>query len=496
MKYDLIAETYVLMTTRSEVYLSEDMLMEDRIDTLKQMYSTLDTSHDRNALHHLGSDIVDHFAQHADPTNNKVYTHYLLSLYKKKAIKQEDAPRIKEVLSNFDRYKQFLPSDRKQLNPKTYPNISDIHNEIIPHLGKPTTNKEAREQLRNNPLDIEGHRHVYSDRNISTYNVSDEAASQKMYASATASKPGAFPTEWCTAWMKPRECQLNRYRNIHGGEVYSIHHHPDKTVYQYHTNTNQFMNAANEYINDSEWEKLRPSIHKMWDEHPSMLDDGKNSKPEHLAFLAKYGKAKHINSALDRLLASGNTDPTDLLNIHKGVAENKFGSEENYNRMVQHPKFNIEMMAGNRTRNPKFLSFLSKHQNPKFRALVAKNPRLPQEDLDRLSRETGKDSDSVRAGAIKNPNASIEHINRAIDDPAELVRIGAVSLHGHKLPTEKLNHIILNDQSDKVIMNTINTHKNILDPKILEHLRDNHQNEHVRFVAEQALKTRKQNRHA
>jgi hypothetical protein len=467
--------------------LSEEMLMEDRIDTLKQLYPNLDTSHDNTAIHHSASDIIDHFATNADPTNNKVHTQYLLGLYKKKAIKQEDAPRIKDVLTNFDRYKQFLPADKKQLNPKNYPNISDIHSAIEPHIGKATTNKEAREQLRNNPLDIEGHKQVYSDGKISVYNTSDEATSQRMYASATASKPGAFPTEWCTAWMKPRECQLNRYRTVHGGDVLTVHHHPDKTVYQYHTNTSQFMNSDNEYINQDEWNKIQPSIHKMWDENPSLLDDGKNKKPEHLAFLAKYGKANHIDSVLDRLSTLKYVNPTDILKIHRGVANNKFSTEETYKKILNHPNFEPILLVSNRVKNKKFLSFMSNNSDPKIRAMVAKNHNLPTEDLERLGNERGHDyAENIRQSAISNPNASQSHINRAIYDESPLVRATAIEMHGHKLGDGVLDNVLRNEKSDNVVIRGLAMHPVLIKTETLEHLSNNHPSENVRQFAEKA----------
>ena len=488
MKYDLIAEKYVIMT---DMWLSEDVLMEDRIDYLKQMHQTFDTSHDTGALHKSANDIIDHFANNADPTRNKVHTHYILGLYKRKAIRQSDAPRINSVLTDFDRYKQFLSPDKKQLNPKTYPTIDDIHREISQHFGKATTNKEAREQLRNNPLDVDGHRQVYADRNINVYNVSDEGMSQKMYASATASKPGAFPTEWCTAWMKPRECQLNKYRNIHGGDVFSVHHTPDKTVYQYHTNTNQFMNAKNEWIGKDEWDKIRPSVHKMWEENPHLLDNGENNKPDHLAFLAKYGKAKHVNSALERLNKFPEMDPTDLLNIHRGAAENDLSTVENYKKITEHPKFNAEAMASNRVRNPKFLSYLSKHENPLYRAAVAANRHLPQEDLERLSHENGHPyALKIRYNAMQNQNASSEHVNRALNDKEELIRMGAIEHHGHKLDADRLNHILMTDTSPLVVMKGMSSHKDRVSKETLEHLGKHHPSEAVRNIANVLLGTK------
>lgn len=60
------------------------LLLEDRIDFLKtQFQGKLDTSHDPLAVHKDSNAIIDHFATHADPSHNKMYTNWILIQYQK-----------------------------------------------------------------------------------------------------------------------------------------------------------------------------------------------------------------------------------------------------------------------------------------------------------------------------------------------------------------------------------------------------------------------------
>lgn len=263
--YDSISKAYINMLV--EEYLSEEMLMEDRLDRIKTDNKFLDTSHDPYAIHHDPERIIDHFAEHADPSVNKIHTQYLVGLYKRKAIRQDDAQRINGVLRQFDTYKQFLQPTEKQLTVKGYPSISSIEDKIAPHIGKATSLRDAREKIKQNPLDMEGHRQVWGDDNIKAYDVTDKEVSKKLYANEKSKRPGAFPTNWCTA----REDEKNMYDFYKkDGDLIAIHH-KDGSLYQYFVNGGEFKDRNNEDISDTDWNKIKDSVHKMWSEKPELL---------------------------------------------------------------------------------------------------------------------------------------------------------------------------------------------------------------------------------
>lgn len=104
----------------SQQYLG--LLLENRIQFLKDKNPTIDTSHDALAIHDTPSDIIDHFANVGDPSKNKQHTQWILGQYKKKNIRQEDMFRVRPALEHFDKYKSKL--DKKDIN--QYKTLSEL----------------------------------------------------------------------------------------------------------------------------------------------------------------------------------------------------------------------------------------------------------------------------------------------------------------------------------------------------------------------------------
>lgn len=245
------------------VMLNESILLEDRIQYLKDNIQPLDTSHDSMAQHKTTSDIIDHFAEHADPSKNKVHTQFILGLYKNKSIRQEDAPRIKTALSNFDKYKAKLAPEEKQLNTKRYPTLSAVEDKIYPHLGTVVSKTAAQTDL-NQP----GHELKYEDDAIKVFKLSSREASQNLYGGGH--QRGGMGTSWCTA-ARSDECMFDHYSKPEN-PLHVVHRKKDGAVFQYHTNTNQFMDAKDNEISPEDFESIRPSLHKAWKEKPELLD--------------------------------------------------------------------------------------------------------------------------------------------------------------------------------------------------------------------------------
>lgn len=247
-----------------EVYgtLNEEMLAESRLDFLKEQNKTISTDHDTLATHHDAGAIIDHFAEHADPTKNKAHTQYIIGLYKNKSIRQEDAPRIKESLSNFEKYKGKLTPDEKQLTTKNYPSVASIEDKIQPHMGTVVSKKQAEKTL-----DQPGHELKYEDENIKVYHLHDKEASQNLYGGGH--QRGGLGTSWCTA-ARSENCMFDKYRK--DGNLHVVHDKDTGKVFQYHTSSNSFMDAKDEPISTDDFKKIAPSLHKAWKEKPELLD--------------------------------------------------------------------------------------------------------------------------------------------------------------------------------------------------------------------------------
>lgn len=264
-----IQKAYLEMLSEQFTYLSEDMLMEDRIDWLKQNTASVNTNHDQFALHKDPHSIIDFIASNMDPNPKKLNTQHLLRMYNAGAFRQEDAGRVREAIFNFDKYKSKLPEHQKDLT--KYKSISDIENAVAPHIGTGATKAEERE-LTKSRLHMPGkHELMYDDDKIQVFHLKDEATSQKLYGSKTANNPGVYPTEWCTAWTAPRACMFNQTIKDNS-KIFVVHRKSDGAVFQYHPSSNQFKDKSDIEISSSDWESLKPSLHTAWAKNSELLD--------------------------------------------------------------------------------------------------------------------------------------------------------------------------------------------------------------------------------
>lgn len=306
MKYDLFAKAYLSMLEESIEYLSEDILMEDRIDYLKANTGLLSTSHDPLAVHTSTSDIIDHFAQHADPTPNKVHTQYILGLYKRGSIRQSDAPRVHQALSNFDRYKTLLPQEERSLGARFYPTIQHVEDKVQPFLGSAVTKKEKVEHIKqmveNDKLDIPSHRKVFdntsSGGNMRIYKLGNDDVGADT-ATILYGKFGIVkPTTCCHAYGEPkgldpalpkvnlwsdnRQNMMQDYTHSSYPDtnIYAIHNvdHDGtvKDVFSFHAASGQMKNEKNSDVSGSEFKRKFPNeqFEKAIEAHPDLIKTG------------------------------------------------------------------------------------------------------------------------------------------------------------------------------------------------------------------------------
>ena len=249
-------------TAIAYIMLSENILLEDRLDFLKTNTKTLDTSHDTTGEHKNTADIVQHFADHGDPTKNKIHTQYAIGLYRSKAIRQEDASRLKSALTDFDKYKGKLKPEDKQLTTKNYPNIASIEDKIAPHLGTMTSKKEAEKTLEQ-----PGHKLVHDDKDISIYHLTDAEASKNLYGGGH--QRGGTGTSWCTA-ARSGDNMFDRYAKQ--GKIHVIHRKSDGAVFQMHPNSGSLMDHKDNPITPEDFKSISPALHDAWKKNPALLE--------------------------------------------------------------------------------------------------------------------------------------------------------------------------------------------------------------------------------
>jgi hypothetical protein len=246
-----------ILETTTGILSPNFFLLENRVAFIKKNNPEIDTSHDTLAKHTNSDDIIDHFAERADPSKNKAHTQWIVGQYKKKNIRQEDAPRIKDTLSNFDKYKGKL--ETADIN--KYKHIGDVESAVEPHIGTSATKAEDQREIKNN-----GAEKRYEDDAITIHHIKNKEAA-KLYGKGT---------KWCTAAEKDEDNMFDQYNDNHPS-IHVIHEKNEKDSegrqrkYQFHAHSNQFMDEKDNPISDKDFERIRPSFHKAIDAHPEIV---------------------------------------------------------------------------------------------------------------------------------------------------------------------------------------------------------------------------------
>lgn len=258
--YDSLAESYLVM--------QEQMLIESRIDWVKTNMKEISTDHDPQAIVKDKAGIVDHIADNADPSKKKLYTHWLTKRYHAGDFKQEDAYKVADHVATFDKHKAKL--EKKDIN--QYDSVDELKSAVSPHVDAPATKKEADEKTKQS-LDMPGHDLKFEDDDISIYHLHDKEVSKKLYARKNDKVPGAIPTEWCTATQDDKHNRFDYYlKEQHpDSKLHVVHRKTDGAVFQYHPESNQFMDREDNPISHEDFKSISPSLHKAWKQNPELI---------------------------------------------------------------------------------------------------------------------------------------------------------------------------------------------------------------------------------
>lgn len=406
----------------SATALYESMLLEDRIDFLKEKNPTIDMSHETNMSRQIpASALIDHLASHADPTKNKQHTQWILGQYKKKNIRVEDAPRIKDTLSNFEKYKSKLP--KKDIN--QYKTVGEINDAVHPHLGSATTNKEVNAEIHE-----KGRTLVHSAPDgTKVYrlepNEHGKKASQDIYGGGSSG--GGTHTDWCTAARSER-CMFNTYSKK-GNELHTIHT-PDGSVYQAHVDSDQIMNNRDENVdgviksnNDETMVDHPHAMHisraldhipdghllKITHKLPGLSHDDISKALTHPDYGVRQVAAEHPNASKHHIDTAIQDDSEY---VRRAAIKNKNATMEHINAGL-HDKSSmvVEQAIKKSPYDSAHLESMydNAHTDDKtfIRKAIVSHPNASNELITKGMHDKNSD---VREAAIKNPIASKEHL--------------------------------------------------------------------------------------
>lgn len=273
-------------------FLSEsiEILMENRIEFIKNKYKGTDTSFDVTGQHKEVNDVVDHFAQHADPHPKKIYTDWIMGQHKKQNVRQEDAPAIHDALTSFDKNKGAL--EKKDIN--QYKSFADLKS-VLPNEKEdaPTDlafTKKVDEHVKNGEARV-----VHRSSDLTVVQPTTTKASCDL----------GKGTDWCTA-AYDHEDSRNMFKHYHEkGPLYIIKDHKNDEIYQGHFESGQFMDKRDVPVRHEGHEgivalaKKIPQITKVAEFKPSHPIF--NSREENLKKLENINdqKESYIKAVID-----------------------------------------------------------------------------------------------------------------------------------------------------------------------------------------------------
>lgn len=180
-------------------------IFEGRIDFLKTKHKDgIDSSHDTLAKHREPHDIIDHFADNADPSKKKIYTQKIVDWYKNKDFRQEDHGRVRQTLRDFETHKKKLPhSDIGKY--KSFHHLNAALADFKPKQTNMEWGEFSQDDL--NHLNTKGSTVVHDEPKYTVREVHDQRAMDIL----------GKGTEWCVVSGKHR---MQPQQNVGGNSSY------------------------------------------------------------------------------------------------------------------------------------------------------------------------------------------------------------------------------------------------------------------------------------
>lgn len=361
------------------------ILKENRVQYLKDQHKEFDISHDTLAKHKEAGAIIDYFASKADPTSNKAHTQWIVNQYKKKQIRQEDAPQIKSTLEDFADVKPRL--EKKDLN--QYNDLGELRDAIA------TQKTQAKKAAKNKksasvdlPVDLEK---LYDQDGVEGYRIPNKHSSIRNYGPAGIKAV----THWCTA----ANSNNNMFDNYKGGK-YTMHF-PNGEVLQFHHQSDQIMDKYDRRVNqgDSRFEPYEDHIAKFI--HQTKANEDTSSLHEFTHY-----EPYEIDDAIAHYRKELKKNDNDPGKVHDDtrishIARSAKLSDEHFNQLHSLP-------IGKNYRG----------QPTGVPLLLGSNKRLSHDQVGKLLREP---DDAVRGvherNLLDNPAVKGEHIDHLMESP-------------------------------------------------------------------------------
>lgn len=345
-------------------------LLEAKIDDYKAQESSISTEHDPDATIKEPSDIVDHFHAH-NPTGDVNHTKWMVGQYKKGLIKQEDAPAMKDLLTNFNKFKDKLPKKKIE----QYKSHAELQHAIEPHIGTSTSEKQAAKIEKDMN---EGTTLVHSTPNMTLRHIHTKEGSI-----AASKYPDGKRPSWCTA-REDSQNMFDHYNGRTGGKFYVAHLPNEKPPFHkigIAVGANEFQDADNTKLEDTRLKSLverNPEMKEIPELQGASIH---TTKPENVE--------KHIHDLMDNDVEGTHNEVRNnpekySKEVHDTIRQHSDEMEQAEDRWVddnpvKNSKFkSVLKTLANSTNDKDILEHLSKHPDDGVKAAVARNYSTPK----------------------------------------------------------------------------------------------------------------------
>jgi hypothetical protein len=402
-------------------------LIEAKIDDFKSSVGDISIDHDPHGEFKTPFGIVDHFHKH-NPTGDVNHTSWIVDQYKKGNLKQEDAPSMKDTLTDFNRNRNKL--QKKQLN--QYKDISSLRTALREVQSDPT--KSQIKKAESNKAVIEGSTPVEDSDDLKLYHVHTMEAAQEL----------GKGMPWCTSHRDPKLNRFNSYNKTSNNRFYIAHLPNEQSPYRklgIAVGQGEFQDENNRNIPHED-------LVDLVKRNPTL---GTTPRLQGVRVATTQDHEKHI----------GDLSENDLKNFDK----TNFSSEE-LDKLFENENDNIrQAIASHPNISKNLINKALNDKNSFVRNKAISNKNATPEHIDKAL--NGEDM-HLKFAAIKNPNASSKQINQALNGQNIHLKLAAIDN-----PSLTSDHIdkLLNDDNYK-IRESVASHPNASEKQISKALED------------------------
>lgn len=220
----------------------------------------------------------------------------------KPEIKEEDLYKVPGLLSNYVKYKAKL---NKPIN--NYNNLGELASDISPLMSDGITASKAAEQSLQVIKDaiIDGFNVIFNDSKW-IIGIPETYASSSHFKKPT--------TYWCTAYPD----MYNNYMERYGGKYFILMNKKTGDLYQFHFESNQFMDKNDSSINLGGFLSYNTDVRKFFDSYAA-----KNNVPAIIFNMEINPEGKYSQKILDSLALSLNENENYNARLPEKISDNE-----------------------------------------------------------------------------------------------------------------------------------------------------------------------------